>query len=159
MSFSDLTEQLGPLVEVPTTPTSPAFAIERDLVNNGSVRRWLASTGRVCAGFRDGDDDDDAVGLGPDDAAAYAAFHGLRLPSEQEWAIAAAGAVHGYGLSDLGVRRLCRVWEWTSTPTSRGFVVRGGVPRNDADAVARVEHRSWEDCGAVDVGFRCAVSR
>jgi hypothetical protein len=159
LTSSDITERLGPLISIDASAGAGAFAIERDLVTCAAVRLWLHRTGSPRpARFVDGRDDEPAVGLSPLEAAAFAAAVGLRLPTVEEWAIAAAGAGQGVGFSLMGARGFCRLWEWTSTSMRTGYVVCGGVPRNHAGALASVAHRSWEDQGAVDVGFRCAIS-
>ena len=159
MSFHDKTERLGPLVNIGATSGCAAFAVERDLVTNLAVRQWLArSPGRRLPHFVDREDAAPAVGLSPAEAAAYAASQGMRLLTELEWGIAADGAGGGTGFSAVGARGFCRLWEWTSTPHRRGFIVCGGVPRNAPEAGASVKHRSWEDSGAPDVAFRCGVS-
>ncbi len=153
----DVTEILGPLVSIMSEGIEP-FAIERDLVTAGVVRAWLTAAGLPVPDTLPTSATVPATGIGAELAAAFAASRGMRLSTEQEWAVAAVGAGAGSGFSAYGVRGLCAVWEWTSTPQRTGFVVCGGVPRNQPTMPGRVEHRSWEDDAADDVGFRCAIS-
>jgi formylglycine-generating enzyme required for sulfatase activity len=154
----NFTEQLEPLVLVHLKGRT--FSIDRDPVTRASYFAFLERTGhKAPAGvvLHAGSPRDPVVGLSQEDAARYAQFHGMRLPSEAEWAASAAGAASAIGLSDLGLRGLCKVWEWTSTPHKGGFIVRGGRYRDRADLPVSPNNRSWEDAGAADVGFRCVV--
>ena len=75
MSFSDVTEQLGPLISVEASAAAPAFAVDRDLVTNRAVREWLARSGAPRPRlFVDGDD----TGLSPTEATSFAASLGMR---------------------------------------------------------------------------------
>jgi hypothetical protein len=99
------------------------------------------------------------TGVGPDDAAAFAASVGGRLPTVWEWQRAARGR---FGLAaaplgePFGVTGLCTRWEWTQTGAPMGFWVCGGRYRDRADDVPDVDHLAFETRGAADVGFRVA---
>lgn len=60
-----------------------------------------------------GSDDDPVTFVDLDDARAYAAFVGARLPTEDEWQIAAKSSV-------LPFHRSRRVWNWTESEHSDG---------------------------------------
>jgi hypothetical protein len=76
-----------------------------------------------------------------------------RLPTSAEFDRYARGG--GLGVpSQHGVRGLCRVWEWTSTPHIRGGVTaRGGRYRNRRELPV-VDNAAWDDGPAADIGFR-----
>lgn len=84
MIFSDVTEQLGPLISVEASAAAPAFAVDRDLVTNRAVREWLARSGAPRPRlFVDGDDTEPATGLSPTEATSFAASLGMRLRVER----------------------------------------------------------------------------
>ena len=108
------------------------FAIDRRAVSNGDFARFLAASGwrpRHGTAFLEhwrggrvpaGDEDAPAVWLDLDDARAYAAWLGRRLPREGEWQRAA----------ELGLLEGGGVWNWTepvrSDGASRFCIVKGG---------------------------------
>ncbi|MET3898089.1 sulfatase modifying factor 1 [Devosia sp. UYZn731] len=67
--------------------------------------------------------DDPVVFVNLDDARAFAAWSGRRLPTEHEWQIAMTESSVGYGLR--------RVWEWTESEQSDGHtrfcILKGGA--------------------------------
>lgn len=113
--------------------------------------------------------------IGPDDAEAYAAFFGLRLPSTAEWQRAARGTedtlpgpmpatlVRPRGVEQpFGLQQLGHTWEWTSTPGPQGTRwVCGGHHRDQpqprrADHGGRFGNVAVESAGSVDVVLRVA---
>lgn len=146
-----------PALGVVRRPGLATFSVERDLVTNAAIERWLCTTSRTMRGWRAGLPQEPATGLTFEEADAYARWCGMRWPTEEEWEAAAAGALASTGLSDVGARGLCQLWEWTSTPMKNGTVVRGGPYRDRREQGGAVAHRSWEDTGGPDVAFRCVI--
>lgn len=75
----------------------PAFFIDRSEVTNAAYKKFVDATGRKPPtnwggkSFPDGRDDFPVIGVTWQDASAYAAWAGKRLPSEVEWEAAARG--------------------------------------------------------------------
>ncbi len=76
--------------------TLAGFAVARDEITNGEYRRFVLATGRAPPWWWSGLDQWDpaldalpAAGMTYLDAEAYAAWHGLRLPTSDEWEAAA----------------------------------------------------------------------
>jgi hypothetical protein len=134
-----------------------AFVVDARPVSRGDWARFCAATGReftVVANLEDA-----VVDVGPQDAAACAAWLGMRLPTLWEWQRFARGR---FGLTPapehqpFAIEHLCERWEWTSTSAPVGFWVCGGVDRQHrGSAAATVDHVAYEDGPAQDVGFRC----
>jgi iron(II)-dependent oxidoreductase len=72
-----------------------AFAMNRTEVSNAEYRRFVAATGHRSAFYSGhpilGLDNHPVVGVSWEDAAAFCAYYGLRLPSEREYERAARG--------------------------------------------------------------------
>lgn len=73
-----------------------AFAMNRTEITNAQYQRFVDATGHRSAFYGDHPllsiDDRPVVGVSWDDAAAFCAHYGLKLPSEQEYERAARGA-------------------------------------------------------------------
>ena len=153
-------------------------AVDAAEVTNAEFARFLAETGyrpdldnRFLAHWVDGrpareTEDEPVTFVDLDDASAYAAWRGARLPTEPEWQLAAA---------DPGFRRLePLVWNWTGPAyrdgRSRWTMIKGGSayaaegsdwyfdggPR-DPDWVARLLLLGGGLSRSATIGFRCAV--
>lgn len=160
-----------------------AFEIDRTPVTNGAYVAYMEATGAepplywegdagagwvsVARGSRDPVDlAQPAIHVSWQEADAFARWAGKRLPSEQEWEVA-ADRLHAVG----------QVWEWTSSdflayPDFEAFpyreysevffgdeykVLRGGSWATDR-AVMRPSFRNWDlpQRRQIFSGFRCA---
>lgn len=126
-------------------------------VTHADYARFVAATGHAAPrGWCDaeppaGRELHPVVDVDIEDARAYARWANKRLPLQREW-MRAVHAVDFVEHLDGG-----RVWEWTGSPYREGHVVRGGPYRNRPTARGAAPHRSWEDTGALDLGFRCVA--
>ena len=130
--------------------------------------------------------DHPVVHVSAGDAEAYCRFHGKRLPTEDEWELAARGrdgsvypwgdrfeddqlswggngarlrSVGSFPAGPFGHRDLAgNVWEWTATNRGRHRVLKGGSYRetNPADLRGAVRLVAHPDDRSGDIGFRCA---
>jgi sulfatase-modifying factor enzyme 1 len=157
--------------------------VDRAEVTNADYARFLADSGyapgvahRFLAHWPDGPDGAPEPGteeepvrfVDLDDARAYAAWRGARLPTEDEWQIAASSA--GF------VRREPLVWQWTESEhrdgRTRWVVLKGGSwyaaegsewyvdggPRDPSWALRYLLTGAGTSRSAT-IGFRCAVDR
>ncbi len=138
--------------------------VDATLVSNGAWLLFTRATGRAPPLHWGGDvpvpgTEDLAVrGIAPEDADAFAAFCGKRLPSSDEYDVFAAHIGEGHARRPRHpLIDLLRVWEWTSDPAPgrHGRIVRGGRFRDQLDADIDVDNTSFDDDGALDIGFRC----
>ncbi len=128
------------------------FFLDRAPVTQAELARFLDETERpprpVTAPAQP------ATGVSTEDAEAFAAWAGKRLPTAEEW----GRAVVRDAESAPGDRVLVAgVWEWTATAFGAGRVVRGGAYRDRPGQAAHPGNAAWEDRPADDVGFRCAA--
>ncbi len=103
-------------------------AVDAREVSRAEFHRFVAEAGyRPVVGHRfagnaEGDPESPAVMVDLDDARAYAAWRGARLPTEFEWQIAASAG--GFG------RRTPLVWNWTESEHTDGrtrfVILKGG---------------------------------
>ncbi len=119
-------------VQASVTERLAPFAIDRRAVSNGDFARFLAASGwrpRHATAFLEhwpdgrpppGEERQPAVWVDLDDARAYAAWLGRRLPREGEWQRAA----------ELGLLEASPVWNWTEPVRSDGAtrfcILKGG---------------------------------
>lgn len=135
-----------------------SFYVDALPVSRADWSRFCAATGRACLDVPASALHDAVVNVGPDDAAACAAWLGMRLPTLWEWQRFARGR---FGLTPapehepFEIEDLCVRWEWTSSPAPLGFWVCGGVDRQQPRAPTSVDNVAYEDAAAGDVGFRC----
>ena len=137
--------------------TSPAFYVDQTEVSNAQFLQFVKATGRKFPGA------DGAVahpefpvtGLSQEDAAAYAAWAGKRLPTEAEWEKAARGTdgrLYPWGSAPWSVDTpkspfnvaafperaspagaldmVGDVWEWTASPFPAGVAEYADMQRN-----------------------------
>ena len=176
-------------IEIESTP----FWIDRFEVNNERYAEFAAATGRDLPAYWEAvnipaEQANHAVqGLTFDDAAAYCAWVGKRLPTESEWEIAARGP-HGWlypwgddgslvslprsgtyasgtileNRSYFGVYDLAgNVWEWVDEPyeaVGEGErVMRGGANNFQHDMVFRAIGEPTNTTMFTNAGVRCAA--
>jgi formylglycine-generating enzyme required for sulfatase activity len=114
--WKPLPPRLHDFLEVPhDTVAAPRFAIARREVSNAEYRRFRPE-------HEAGADDEPVTEVDLADARAYATWAGARLPTEDEWQIAAE-----VGLLE---RRQPLVWNWTESEHSDGHtrftILKGG---------------------------------
>ena len=160
------------------TATSGGVAVDPAEVTNAEFATFLRSTGyrpkidnRFLAHWVDGrpvpgTEDDAVTYVDLDDARAYAAWRGARLPTELEWQLAADEP--GFG------RREPLVWNWTDPEyhdgRTRWTMIKGGssyVAEGSAwyveggpqepDWVVRLLLMGGGLSRSAMIGFRCAV--
>ena len=181
--FVDDWKPLPPRLHSPVEETRQvalaAFAIDAREVSNREYHAFLAASGyrpRVPDGFLahwtdghppEGEEDEPVTFIDLDDARAYAAWAGKRLPSEWEW----QHAMTLHPQPDGGRR----VWNWTESERSDGrsryCILKNGSDHNSsgsewyADGGPRGPEFSaklllgWPRLNRrATVGFRCAVS-
>ncbi|MCP3802107.1 formylglycine-generating enzyme family protein [Allokutzneria sp. A3M-2-11 16] len=146
------------------------FAIDRAEIGNAEFARFVAETGHeprcAHADWAARPPDEPAVHVDLDDARAYARWAGLRLPTAEEWQVAAEAGVLE--------RRVPLVWNWTGSLSTNGrtrsVVLKGGAEYAASGSEWYVEGGPREPdyelslpipgaaLGCVStVGFRCAV--
>ena len=115
----------------------------------------------------DGRPNDPVVQVTYEDAAAYARWAGLSLPSEEQWEYAARAPVgcfeaNGFGLHDM----IGNVWEWTAAEARPGQpvnVIKGGSYLCAANYCARYRPAARQfqerDLGTDHIGFRPVDNR
>ena len=140
----------------------PAFYVDKTEVSNAEYSRFVEATQRQFSGrdYATGHPDQPVTNVSEADAAAYAAWAGKRLPTEQEWEKAARGTdgrTFPWGAdpwtqnvpqqlqsvdsfpdrkSPYGAMNMAgNAWEWTSTkyiPDERELVDMRNVLKSDA---------------------------
>ena len=144
------------------TVTLPAFYIDQTEVSNAEYLRFIQATGRPFSAqaFASEHPRDPATNVSYQDAAAYAAWAGKRLPTDQEWEKAARGTdgrPYPWGSdpwndnvptelqpvdsfpdrkSPFGALNMAgNAWEWTATayhPDERELADMGNVLKTDS---------------------------
>lgn len=154
-------------------------AVAASEVTNSQFAEFLAATGytpaephRFLAHWSGGaaaSGDDPVTYVDLDDARAYCAWRGGRLPTEDEWQLAGEAAPSSFGVGRPGVA----VWSWTESEHSDGrtrfVMLKGGSDYRAPDSDWYVEGgRHAPDYAvklllpglglarAATVGFRCA---
>ncbi len=97
----------------------PAFWIDETEVTNADYQAFVAATGHAAAAFADDDEfnqpDQPVTGVTHDDAQAYCAWAGKRLPTEIEWEKAARGTDG-------------RIYPWGNKPDLNRAYIAGETP-------------------------------
>jgi formylglycine-generating enzyme len=134
-------------------------------VTNADYARFLRATGHPGVVPR-GEDDEPVRHVDLDDARAYAAWRGARLPTEDEWQVAAQ--------TDGFRRREPLVWQWTESEhrdgRTRWVILKGGSHYAAEGSQWYVDggprEPSWSlrylltgagTSRSATIGFRCAV--
>jgi iron(II)-dependent oxidoreductase len=112
------------------------FQISKYEVTNHQYMEFIRKTGHQppsgefwpAGRFRSGEEDFPVVGISRDDASDYCRYHGMRLPTEEEWEFAARTGEGSY-------------FPWGNTADSSGgniasgYPVRAGESKRDVNAI------------------------
>lgn len=123
-----------------------SLLVDADCVSADEYERFRIAIG----GASRASSDEPMTNVSYEDAVAYAQWAGKRVPTDAEW----SACVDALGAERL---RTGRVWEWTSTPSGEGRIVRGGRWRNAPERAPDPSNSSFETDPAADVGFRCVA--
>jgi hypothetical protein len=144
-----------PMARVSASLVSPGLLVDLRPVTSAEYARFVIASRRTPPPTWQGccpppaEEDAPVVWVSLDDATAYAAWAGKRIPDSDEWehAIAQAGARLVLG----------EVWELTASErVGAGWVVRGGRWRDHPQVPPRPGNLS-HSTAAADVGFRCVA--
>ncbi|NTV64120.1 MAG: SUMF1/EgtB/PvdO family nonheme iron enzyme, partial [Oscillochloris sp.] len=146
-------------VRIPAGATEPAFSIDRYPVTNRDYARFLADQPQhtppptwVDRASPTGYADHPVVGVSWDDAVAYAAWSGKRLPSAAEWQRAAGGPGRRYPWGDEFDPGRCNTREAGigSTTSVGAYSPAGDSPHGVADMAGNVWEWLSDPAGAND---------
>jgi formylglycine-generating enzyme required for sulfatase activity len=139
----------------PMARAMPGLLVDWAPVTSAEYARFVIATDRAPPPSWEGcyppwaEEEAPVVWVTLEDAAAYAAWAGKRIPDSDEWERAVERARSSLVLG--------QVWELTrSSPIDGGWVVRGGRWRDHPQMPARPGNLSRSGAAA-DVGFRCVA--